>query len=191
MKHLLAVLCAMLVSVPAFAAGGFTGPGSPDFTRMPERMAQPAPMQPAPEVATPGAIGQPADLQTLPKQQGKLPAAAKPQPRGEKKPGSAQARGGFKGPLAGIEGQTVAQAIALHDDALVSLTGYIVARKAGTKKYYIFRDSTGEIIAEISRKRFRNQIVTPETLVRITGHVDKEEGPRVEVDVRTLEVLKR
>ncbi len=55
---------------------------------------------------------------------------------------------------------------------------------------YIFKDATGEIRVKIERKVFRGNTVTPENQIRITGKMDKDEGKDIEIDVKSLEVLK-
>ena len=70
------------------------------------------------------------------------------------------------------------------------LTGSIVSREAAQKDMYIFKDATGEIRVKIERKVFRGNTVTPENQIRITGKMDKDEGKDIEIDVKSLEVLK-
>lgn len=101
--------------------------------------------------------------------------------------GGAAPQGGFSGP-GGATATTVQQAKALPDDSYVTLTGSIVS-KVG-KDDYIFRDSTGEIKVDIDDKYFYNVKVTPQNTVRIVGEVDKDFGKAVEIDVKSLEVLK-
>ena len=85
---------------------------------------------------------------------------------------------------------TVEKAKTLADDAAVVLTGSIVSREAAQKDMYIFKDATGEIRVKIERKVFRGNTVTPENQIRITGKMDKDEGKDIEIDVKSLEVLK-
>ncbi len=96
------------------------------------------------------------------------------------------AQGGFYGP--GATAATVQQAKTMPDDSYVTLTGSIIS-KVG-KEDYIFRDDTGEIKVDIDDKYFYNVKVTPQNTVRIVGEVDKDFGKAVEIDVKSLEVLK-
>lgn len=97
---------------------------------------------------------------------------------------------GFRGPISGAKAETVEKAKTLADDAAVVLTGSIVSREAAQKDMYIFKDATGEIRVKIERKVFRGNTVTPENQIRITGKMDKDEGKDIEIDVKSLEVLK-
>ncbi len=106
-----------------------------------------------------------------------------------KGPGN-EAPGGFKGPGTAVAATTVEAAANLPDNSIVTLTGNIVSHVTGSKDKYMFKDATGEIRIEISKKRFRGQDVTPENTVRITGEVDKDFGKSVEIDVKHLEVIK-
>lgn len=98
--------------------------------------------------------------------------------------------GGFSGPVSGAMADTVAQAITLSDDSPVVLTGNIVSQVAATKDKFIFKDATGEVRMEIDRKVFAGRTVTPDNTVRIMGKVDKELGKEVEIDAKTMEIVK-
>ena len=102
--------------------------------------------------------------------------------------GPGKASGGFKGPEAAPMADTVARAKELPDNARVVLTGYIVNQISEDE--YTFRDATGEIQVDISRKRFRDIDVTPETMVRVYGKVDKEWNGSLEIDVKRIEIAK-
>lgn len=101
-------------------------------------------------------------------------------------------KSGFSGPVAGSEAENVAQALKLPDNARITLTGKITSRLAGSKDEYIFKDDTGEIQVEISPKIFGrlNSDVTPDTLVRISGKMDKDFASKPEIEVKYLEILK-
>lgn len=116
-----------------------------------------------------------------------VPAFAQP---GFQGPGAGQG-GGFQGPTAGIQADTVAKALKCWDDAPVILTGNIVQRYAGSDDKYLFKDATGEIIVEIDFGVFAGRTVTPETKVRLSGKMDKDGMMEpAKVDVKVLEILK-
>lgn len=98
-------------------------------------------------------------------------------------------QGGFSGPVSGVMADNVAAAKSLKDDAAVVLTGNIVSKVAGTKKKYIFKDSTGEIVIEISLKRFKGLNISPTNTIRISGKVDQDFGQEPEIEVKDLEVV--
>lgn len=100
---------------------------------------------------------------------------------------------GFKGPMSGSQAETVAQALKLPDDARVTLTGKIVSQLSGSKDEFMFRDDSGEMQVEISPKVFRqlNGVdVTPDTVVRISGKMDKDFAKNPELEVRFIEIVK-
>lgn len=90
--------------------------------------------------------------------------------------------GGFKGP--GLNVSTVKQALEMKDDTPVLLKGNI-EQSLGDEKY-LFKDSTGTIIVEIDKKRWKGQEITPADTVEISGEVDKELFSKAEVDVKTI-----
>ena len=98
-------------------------------------------------------------------------------------------QGGFSGPVSGAMADNVAAAKSLKDDAAVLLTGNIVSKVAGTKKKYIFKDATGEIMIEVSPKRFKGLNISPANTVRISGKVDQDFGQELEIEVKDLEVV--
>ncbi len=102
--------------------------------------------------------------------------------------GTGSAAGGFQGPGAQGGVATVAQALSARDDSPCVLTGRIVRREAGDHEHYLFRDATGEIIVDIDDELFMGHTVTPETVIRIYGEVDKEAFKRPKVDVDRLEI---
>jgi uncharacterized protein (TIGR00156 family) len=91
----------------------------------------------------------------------------------------------FSGPGQGSV-TTVAEALEARDDTPFDITGNIVEQIRDD--YFIFEDATGTMVAEIERRQFRNQPVTPETTVRITGEVDRSLRGR-ELDVDRLEIV--
>lgn len=104
--------------------------------------------------------------------------------------GPTAGNGGFRGPGNGQTATvTVEQAKRLPDDAKVTLTGSIVNQLPNTKDKYTFRDQSGDIQIDVDRKVFRNQTVTPESIVRIQGEVEKDFGHPVEIDVNLLEIV--
>lgn len=104
--------------------------------------------------------------------------------------GGKGAPGGFSGPVSGAMADTVAMAVTLSDDSPVVLTGNIVSQVAATKDKFIFKDSTGEVRMEIDRKVFAGRTVTPSDTIRVMGKVDKDFGKEVEIDAKTLEIVK-
>jgi uncharacterized protein (TIGR00156 family) len=80
-------------------------------------------------------------------------------------------QGGFTGPSS-EQTMTVKQALDARDDAVVSITGYIVESNGGED--YWFEDKTGRILVEIDAHLFQNQTVTPKMSVTITGEIDKD-----------------
>jgi uncharacterized protein (TIGR00156 family) len=87
----------------------------------------------------------------------------------------------------GSGGGTVMYAKSARDDSMVTLTGNIVARLSDDD--FTFRDSTGEIRVEIDDEVWRGQKVKPDTMVRISGEVDRD-LMKTKVDVHTLEIVK-
>ena len=90
----------------------------------------------------------------------------------------------FAGPSTTSRGgtvTTVAEAAEARSDTRVVLEGHIIAHQFDD--YYIFKDETGTITAEIERHAFRRQTVKPETRVRLHGEVDRGiRGRYIEVD---------
>jgi TIGR00156 family protein len=95
--------------------------------------------------------------------------------------GGFQAGGGYTGP--GPEIVTVEQAKTMSDDTHVALKGYII-QSLGDKNY-VFKDDTGAINVEISKKRWQGQNIGPDDLVIIYGEVDKE-WSKVEIEVKQI-----
>lgn len=104
--------------------------------------------------------------------------------------GPSSGYGGFQGPTATVETDTVAKALKAWDDSPVVLTGHIVQRMAGSDDKYMFRDATGQIIVDIDHELFWGKTVTPDNTVRISGEVDKDMFDPTKIDVKLLEVIK-
>lgn len=100
-----------------------------------------------------------------------------------------QGMGGFQGPTAAADADTVAKALKCWDDAPVVLTGNIVERLAGSDDKYMFKDATGQVMVDIDDDLFLGRTVTPQTRVRLHGKVDKELMEPTKIDVKRLEVL--
>ncbi|MEX9214824.1 YgiW/YdeI family stress tolerance OB fold protein [Providencia rettgeri] len=100
--------------------------------------------------------------------------------------GSVGPRGGFVATAQAVT--TVVQAKELPDDAWVSLEGNIV--KQIGKELYEFRDSTGSIAVDIDDKRWRGQVVKPDTKVRLDGEVDKD-WMELEIDVKRVTIINK
>ena len=89
--------------------------------------------------------------------------------------------GGYTGPGPALV--TVEQAKSMNDDARVALKGHIIQSLGG--KDYVFKDSSGTITVEISKKKWQGQNIGPDDLVEIHGEVDKE-WSKVEIDVKRI-----
>lgn len=74
------------------------------------------------------------------------------------------------------------------DDQLVTIEGKLI--KQVKKDDYIFQDATGQIIVDIDAKVFAGQKVTPDTVVRLDGEIDKDIMKEPEVDVHKLTIVK-
>ncbi|WP_168195820.1 YgiW/YdeI family stress tolerance OB fold protein [Nissabacter sp. SGAir0207] len=81
-------------------------------------------------------------------------------------------------------GATIELARTMHEDAWVTLEGYIT-KESGTNQYH-FRDKTGTINIQVDEKRWNGDEVTPEDLVMISGRV-KHKGNSTMVAVEHLE----
>jgi uncharacterized protein (TIGR00156 family) len=82
------------------------------------------------------------------------------------------AYGQFVGPSSSRHLKTVEQAQTARRGQDVTLDGFVVKHLRGT--YYTFRDTTGEMRAEINRHLWRNRKVTSKTPVRLIGKVDRD-----------------
>ena len=81
----------------------------------------------------------------------------------------------------------VSQLNELPHKSHVVLTGNIVQFIGG--EYYVFRDPTGDLIIEIDRKRWQGLSVGPSDRVEISGKLKKENGGRIEIDVKSIRKL--
>lgn len=81
---------------------------------------------------------------------------------------------------------TVAEAAQARWDTPAVLTGNIIGHQR--EDYYIFKDHTGTMTAEIERRVFRGKTIGPDTNVRLTGEVDRGIRGRY-IDVHRLDVL--
>jgi len=98
-------------------------------------------------------------------------------------------RPGFAGPDAGGEMSVKDLLANSQDNIRVILKGYVTKRISHDK--YVFTDNTAEIAVEIDNKNMPLEQITPKTLVRLYGKVDKDYFPsKIEVDVKSVEVLK-
>ena len=81
---------------------------------------------------------------------------------------------------------TAAQALEAHDETPVVLVGRIVERIRDEQ--YRFRDESGEIRLDVGEEIWRGAQVGPETLVRVTGEIDR--GLRsVDIWVHAIETV--
>lgn len=92
----------------------------------------------------------------------------------------------FTGPSRTVSEVTANQVSGVRVGSRVTLVGHIVDRI--WDDYYTFRDDTGEIRVEIDPIVFRRQPVTADTLVQITGEVERNLFFRY-IDVERLVVL--
>ena len=77
---------------------------------------------------------------------------------------------------------TVAGALKVWDDTMVTLKGNIIRQVAHEK--YEFKDSTGVIIVEIDDDKWYGLSVGPNDVVEIYGEVDSEIYRKNEIDVK-------
>lgn len=99
------------------------------------------------------------------------------------------ARGGFDGPPAQPSVRDVKSALAAEAGALCSLKGKIREKLSGRRDRYLFADSTGLIVARISKEQFGNVIVTPDHIVLILGEIRADAKYPNEVDVSQIHIL--
>ena len=97
------------------------------------------------------------------------------------------AQTGFTGPSnqqaqtgSQFQSVTVAQALTMPRRTNVTLTGYVISHIRG--EYFMFRDSTGEMMVEIDRRHTRALSFGPNDLVEISGYISSSSG-RTYVDV--------
>jgi len=88
---------------------------------------------------------------------------------------------------------TVADAVNMKDDSHICLEGYLI--KKNCKECYTFKDATGEIKVEISKKAWNNLDVTPDQKVRIYGEVEKSFwrhigfAPKTRIEAKKIELV--
>lgn len=92
----------------------------------------------------------------------------------------------FIGPSAQRTIVTVEQLQTARRGQEVSLQGLVV--KHLRDRYYLFRDSTGEIRVRIDRHLWRNRRVTSKDQIRLFGRVDRD-FQELYLNVTRLEVL--
>jgi uncharacterized protein (TIGR00156 family) len=85
---------------------------------------------------------------------------------------------------------TVAEAHRMRSDTQVVLTGHIVRHIRS--EYYLFRDDTGEIRVEISRRAWAGLSVTENDLVEIRGEVERDwyRFFRRSIEVRSVRIVR-
>lgn len=79
--------------------------------------------------------------------------------------------------------KTVAALKDAQDDSIVMLEGKII--KQVGKDDFLFKDATGEIEIEVSKKAWKGQTITPNDTIEIRGKVDKE-WDKTEVEVKKI-----
>ncbi|GJL64951.1 MAG: TIGR00156 family protein [Nitrospirales bacterium] len=84
------------------------------------------------------------------------------------------------------EVRTVSAAQEAVDDSWVSLTGTILRQVSAER--YLFQDATGTMVVEIDHDKWRNVSVNPETIVCLSGEIDKD-WSTTEMEVETVDVV--
>lgn len=79
--------------------------------------------------------------------------------------------------------KTVADALKASDNTPALLEGQIV--KQLDKDEFTFKDATGEIQIDVSKRAWKGQTITPQDTIQIRGKVDSEWG-KTEVDVKQI-----
>lgn len=100
--------------------------------------------------------------------------------------------GGFEGPVSGADAQTTDKALTLSPDSRVLLKGHLDSRLVGEKNIYLFKDDTGQIEVHITPRQFGGNTIKPDTLIQISGKIEKPANPgdKPRIRVRELEILK-
>ncbi len=102
---------------------------------------------------------------------------------------NSSAPAGFTGPDARGEISVKDLLKQANDDTKVVLKGHIIKRVSHDK--YVFTDGTAEVVVEIDSKRMPAEQITPTTLVKLYGEVDKNYIPaKIEIDVKVVEIQK-
>ncbi|WP_373777234.1 YgiW/YdeI family stress tolerance OB fold protein [Glaesserella sp.] len=102
--------------------------------------------------------------------------------RGGYHDGKAQAQQGFFFDES-LAVKSVADALKAADDTPALLEGQIV--KQIDKDEFIFKDASGEIQIDVSKRAWNGLNITPQDTIQIRGKVDKEWNT-VEVDVKQI-----
>lgn len=79
--------------------------------------------------------------------------------------------------------KSVKDALNAKDKAPVVLVGSIV--KQIDDDEFLFKDSTGEIEIDVSKRAWAGQTITPQDIIEIRGKVDKEWN-KTEIDVKKI-----
>ncbi len=79
--------------------------------------------------------------------------------------------------------KTVADALKASDDTPALLEGQIV--KQIDKDEFIFKDATGEIQIDVSKRAWNGQTITPQDTIQIRGKVDNEWN-KTEINVKQI-----
>lgn len=97
---------------------------------------------------------------------------------------------GFVGPDAGGQISVKDLLSQAQDNTRVILTGHIIKRVSHDT--YMFTDGTGEVIVEIDHEDMPAEQITPKTLIKIYGKVDKDYyfPAKIEIDVKVVEIQK-
>lgn len=99
-------------------------------------------------------------------------------------------KGGFVGPDTSEEISVKEVLDNGYDDMRVTLKGKVIKRISGD--HYLFSDGTGQITVEIDHEDMPNETITPSTVVKLYGEVDKDHFPsRVKIDVKAVEIVKK
>ena len=83
---------------------------------------------------------------------------------------------------------TTAEAKNAADDSWVTLKGQIVKKLGGDD--FLFKDETGEIKIDVSKNAWKNQDITPDMTIIISGKVDQDDYDTVEIDVKNIEIVR-
>lgn len=105
-------------------------------------------------------------------------------PRAEMKherKGKKEHKGGFFDESKAVK--SVAALKDAQDDALVMIEGKITQQVG--KNEFMFKDATGEVEIEVSKRAWKGQTITPNDTVEVRGKVDKEWN-KTEVDVKKV-----
>lgn len=93
---------------------------------------------------------------------------------------------GFKGPGSEDPIVNVESALTMSDDRAVTLQGKLIRKLE--EEHFTFRDASGDIEVEIDDDLLRDQIITPEDEIRISGEIDVDKN-LISVDVDSLVII--